>query len=354
MKQIKVVETPSESDNDINSLTTLPGTQSIITIERNKINTTNNVPQWRRTPTLWFRIIREQMKIYRTAIKNAYRVHNQYKTTLSSTYLSSQLFKDLEFNVLDKNVTRKQFVEMYRKNEFWKLPRFLLMFFIFEEMFLVMVYLWPKLGLRSAVSVGAYKKITNSHVFSEDLRNKMSGTVGIGKNIRPISSPYDHDINTLKQLLVQLPTNDISKWKINIWKLFKVKSKLANIVADRCEYYIVDDWLLLKKIMGNETVSISKSEFVNLIAERQLYNKGEDLNAMVNDSVGLRILLWRLALYWSFRFDKVNIVSPTIKTCFTNKWGVNNVSILNFPGTLSNFGDEVQLFNKIHLDYINL
>ena len=352
--QIKIVANPDEIDTDINSLTTLPSTQSIITVERKKINTTNQVPQWRKSPTLWFRIIREQMKIYRTSIKNVYKIHKHYKTIPAAAYSSQQLFRDLEFNVLNKGITRKQFVEMYRKNEFWKLPRFLLMFFIFEELFLVMVYLWPKLGLRSALTVGAYKKITNSHVFNNDLRNKMCGTVGIGKNIKPISSPYDLDINILKQLLVQLPTNEFANWKLNIWKLFKVKSKLANIVADRCEYYIVDDWLLLKKVMGNDTVSISKSELVNLIAERQLYNKGEDLNAMVNDSTGLQILIWRLALYWGFRFDKVDITSPTLRSNFTNKWGVNNVSILNFPGTLSNFGDEVQLFNTSHLNYINL
>ena len=352
--QIKIVDTPEEIDSDINSPTTLPGTRSIITIERNKINMTNNVPQWRKSPTLWFRIIKEQMKVYRTAIKNAYMIHKQYKPVPAVTYSSQQLFKDLEFNVLNKQVTRRQFVEIYRKNEFWKLPRFLLMFFIFEELFLVMVYLWPKLGLRSALSVGAYKKITNSHVFNDDLRNKVSGTIGIGKNVKPISSPYDLDINILKQLLVQLPTNEFANWKINIWKLFNVKSKLANVVADRCEYYIVDDWLLLKKLMNSDTVSISKSELVNLIAERQLYNKGEDINAMVNDTTGLRILLWRLTLYWSFRFDKIDILSPTIKSNFTNKWGVNNVSILNFPGTLSNFGDKVELFNKNHLQYINL
>jgi len=353
--KILVTSDESKIDSDINSSDTLPRTYSVISLEKEKINNSNSiVPNWRKSPTLWFRIIKSQMKIYREAIKNSYKVHKKYRNQSSILYSNQQLLKDLEFNLLDEHITRTNFVEMYRKNEFWKLPRFLIMFFIFEELFLVMVYLWPKLGLRSALSVGAYKKITESHVLQENLQNKLCGTVGIGKNISSISSPYDLDIKTLKQLLNQLPTNEIPGWKISIWKTFNVKSKLANLVADKHEYYVVDDWLLLRKIMNSESgiTTFSKPELVNLIAERQLYKKNEDLNAMVNDDVGQKILLWRLALYWSFRFDNVNILSPKQNSNFTNKWGVNNVSILNFPGTLAEFGDKVDIFDKSHLTYL--
>ncbi|SMN20551.1 similar to Saccharomyces cerevisiae YOR266W PNT1 Mitochondrial integral inner membrane protein involved in membrane insertion of C-terminus of Cox2p [Maudiozyma saulgeensis] len=353
--QILVSSEVSKIDNDINSLNTLPRTRSVIALEREKINTNSIVPNWRKTPTLWFRIIRAQMKIYREAITNSYRIHKKYKNVSSILYSNPQLLKDLEFNSLDKRITRKSFVEMYRKNEFWKLPRFLIMFFIFEELFLVMVYLWPKLGLRSALSVGAYKKITESHLFRDDLQNKLCGTVGVGKNISSISSPYDLDISTLKRLLQQLPTNETPRWKLSIWKAFNLKSKIANLVANKHEYYVVDDWLLLKNIMREDsgTITFSKRELVNMIAERQLYKKNEDLNTMVNNDNGKKLLLWRMALYWSFRFDNVDILSPTQNSNFTNKWGVNNVSILNFPGTLSEFGDKVEIFDEPHLNYLS-
>ena len=352
--RFRVSSKDDELSKDVNSVVTLPGTHSVIAEERARINGSAPVARWRRTPTLWFRIIRSQMKIYRESIKGLYRIHKTYKHVDPKPYTSPEMLKSLEAESVDSTITRKKFVEMYRRSEFWKLPRFVLMFFIFEEMFLVMVYLWPKLGLKSALTVGAYNKITNSHVFNEDLRNQMSGTVGVGKNTASISSPYDMNITTLKSLLQQLPVNDVPKWKISVWKLFNIKPKIANLVSEKYEYYVVDDWLLLRSLLDPNVdhLTISDRELVNLIAERQLYNKGEDLNQMVNDATGRQVLIWRMFLYWSFRFDKVDVLAPLKNGSFTGKWGVNNVSILNFPGTLAEFGDKVEMFNKQHLEWV--
>ena len=352
--KFRVSSTDSDLSKDINSTVTLPSTHSLITEEKAKINGPAPVARWRRTPTLWFRIIKGQMKVYRESIKGLYRIHKEYKSVSPAQYSSQEMLKNLETASLDGTITRKRYVEMYRRSEFWKLPRFVVMFFIFEELFLVMVYLWPKLGLKSALTVGAYKKITNSHVFSNELRNQMSGTVGIGKNTASISSPYDMDIVMLKNLLQQLPVNDVPNWKISVWKLFNIKPKIANLVSERHEYYVVDDWLLLRSLLDPavDHLTISDRELVNLIAERQLYNKDEDLNQMVNDDTGRKILIWRMFLYWSFRFDKVDVLLPVPHGTFTNKWGVNNVSILNFPGTLADYGDKVKLFGREHLQYV--
>lgn len=337
----------------LNSLVTLSDTVSPITVERDHLDDFNVVPVWRRTPTLWYRIIKRLMKTYKEGVKGIYGIHKEYKSVSPVSYSNQELLKDLEQESLSSDVTRKRFVEMYRRNEFWKLPGFALMFFMFEELALLMVYIWPKLGLKSCLTVGAYKKITDKHVFRESLRNKMCGTVDIGKDTTSISSPYDLEIRTLQELLVQLPVNDIGNWKLSTWKLFSIKPKLANAVANKHQYFIVDDWLLLRNIMiDSEDSVISYNELVNMIAERQLYKKGEDLNKMVNDDIGRKILITRMILYWSFRFDGVNILKPQQKGGFTDKWGVNNISILNFPGTLSEHGDKVELFDNTHLNFI--
>ena len=119
---------------------------------------------------------------------------------------------------------------------------------------------------------------------------------------------------------------------------------------------IVDDWLTLKRIIEqlssqqSESINISYNELVNYIIERQLYYPNEDLNLMVNDSTDRKVLINRLLCYWSFRFDGIDIKNGTMN--FTDKWGVDNINLFNYTGTVDKKGDlQFSLIKREHIDY---
>ncbi|CDO93063.1 unnamed protein product [Kluyveromyces dobzhanskii CBS 2104] len=97
----------------------------------------------------------------------------------------------------------------------------------------------------------------------------------------------------------------------------------------------IDDWLLLREFLRGEdvTVIISDRELVDAVCKRQLYEKGENLNRMVEDKDGQEILKLRLLFYLSFKFDGTISAHDLNGKLVTEKWGVDNMAVFNFCGS---------------------
>ena len=123
-----------------------------------------------------------------------------------------------------------------------------------------------------------------------------------------------------------------SGWKLYIYKKLKLQKLLCDELEKIYQYFLIDDWLLLQGILktegGTAKVVLSDKELVNCVLERKLYRKDEDLNKMVNDTSGQNILLKRLFLYWSLRYD--DTISFNGEHTFSEKWGVDNISLLKY------------------------
>lgn len=126
----------------------------------------------------------------------------------------------------------------------------------------------------------------------------------------------------------------ISKWKLKIYDTMNIRKNPSETLMRIHQYLFIDDWFLLKDIMDDNPTLLSRKELVNCIFERQLFSADEDLNKMVNEEEGRRLLIWRLFAYWSFRFDGTVTVGGG--QLFVEKWGVNNVAILNYSGLVGN------------------
>lgn len=370
--KLQLTANQDEATPQICSPSTLPPTVSAITAER-QLMASSPVASWRYGPTLWYRIAKRVVNIHKDGFKAIYGIHRQYRRgkggnsdnsnnnghrfTLSDSHIpyntNAAILQSLETSSLQ--MTRREFVELHRRLEFTKLPYAAALFYLLGEFFLLMAYVWPRLSLRSCWTVGMYKRWSERHSFDVDLGEKFASE---SVQLETLSSPYGLELKDLGTLLRTSSVNVIPTWQILTWQVLGIKWRLAEAVADIYQFLVIDDWLLLRGILGTgeqqqgtscNPVRLSYNELVDMIMERQLYHSGEDLNGMVNDEVGRQVLLWRLVCYLAFRFNGVDITSDGFNNrSFTDKWGVNNISVFNFPGTYDN---GVVLVDKKHLEF---
>lgn len=191
----------------------------------------------------------------------------------------------------------------------------------FEEFTAVICYLWPKVAPHNCLTPGAFAKITRSHV-----NHELGQISEVPTYKSPYTLPTDQVFAKLKSSFIE----QTPRWKLALYQLVDNKVLPRETLLRIHHYLFVDDWLLLQHILHNESTVLAPAELVDCIMLRQLYRSEEDLNAMANDPEGQRVLVWRLLIYWAFRFDKT--ITCGGESLFAERWGVNNVSILNYSG----------------------
>lgn len=335
-------------DTFLSSPETLP-----LTIKLKDQEDMSKVPSWRKFPTLGYRVGKKLLTLYRESIQTTWRVWRQYKDIDTKEVLRELELGNLENKFPD--LSRKQFVQdVLRVSEIRKLPKFILCLFIFEELTFLFMYLRPQFGLYRCLGNGAFNKLSKKYSRNETLLLSLLKDESKGKN-ELYKTVYSLSRNTKVDLLQNLIINKQPHWKLNLWKWFRQDDNLSNEVNKLLQYLIIDDWLILKRVMGHtmakaNPIIIPYNELVNCILERQLYKPGEDLNSMVNNAEERQVLVQRLLCYWSFKFDGMNIEKGSID--FTNKWGVNNIMLFNYTGTVNHENDmSPGLITRGHLDY---
>ncbi|CCE89992.1 Pnt1p TDEL_0A06600 [Torulaspora delbrueckii] len=344
--QFQVVEDGDEGSQHLNCDKSLPMTvfpkQEIF----DKVMRDNKVSQWRKPLTQWFRLGVHMMKYYKDGLRDTYRVAKDTRNLVEKceldpkTPLVTQLCKLIEFNEIATRqkkdatalpLTRKQSVMYHRRAQVWKLPTFFILALIFEEFTAVVCYVFPKLAPHNCLTPGAYQKVCRTHTNDVTSWNPIK-----------YQSPYTISKSSLFHILRRTPVAHISKWKLKIYDTMNIRKNPSETLMRIHQYLFIDDWFLLKDIMDDNPTLLSRKELVNCIFERQLFSADEDLNKMVNEEEGRRLLIWRLFAYWSFRFDGTVTVGGG--QLFVEKWGVNNVAILNYSGLVGN----KQLDKKIY------
>ncbi|CCK71333.1 Pnt1p KNAG_0G02770 [Huiozyma naganishii CBS 8797] len=310
---------PIDGDR-INSEQTLPRTTDFKSHED-----LSNVPSWRRTPTLWIRVGKKLIRLYRDSVVYTFKLHRSAPRISLPKLLQQLELGDAKSEPLP---SRKSFVEnAVRVKEFRKIPVFILCLIVFEELTAVLMYIWPQIAIHRCLGIKGFRKISKKFARKD---------MDLAKHPQ-YKTAYTLNRHQKLELLNSLFANKTPRWKFNLWAKFQVADKLEQEICKTLQYLIIDDSLLLKEITSEKKLALTYNELVNCILERQLYETHEDLNEMVNDPKTRQVLLWRLVSYLSFRFDGVltpvsNISGSEGKT-FTTKWGVNNVALLNYPGT---------------------
>ncbi|SCU79670.1 LAFA_0B04808g1_1 [Lachancea sp. 'fantastica'] len=328
-----------EISDDLNSTRTLP----LVKLPKNQIfNEVLNDPKvgdWRKPATKWFRLGKSLLKMYMNGIKSTWKVYFGTRKLMQGSGASRSIvtstYRNLEFQQIQNRVksddtvnlglTRKQFQEIHRRQEFWKLPVFLILFLVFEETLPFICYLVPSLVPWNCLTPGAFKKLSERRIASQQqLPYQNSGSDVCYTTPYALQCSYTSDL--LKSFKMLSSTRALLySWSGN-------NNRLCELLARFHQYLVLDDWFLLQSILNtNEKTILSQSELVNAILERQLYRPGEDLNQLVSTEYGQKVLAWRLIIYWSFRFQGT-ITTGGTKT-FSELWGVNNIGILNYPGS---------------------
>lgn len=341
-----------EYDPWLNSPQTLPLTYRLK--DKENIST---IPRWRKWPTLGFRVGKKLLFLYRESIKTTWISWRQHKVVDVN-----KIYRQLELNNLNQSfpqLSRKKFVhDMIRFKEIYKLPKFIICLFLFEELTFLFIYLRPQLAFYRCLGNGAFNKVSKKYSKDDQILKQLWRQPVPNENHQreKYNTVYSLSNKNKVRFLQNLIINKQPSWKLKVWEYFNQTDKLSNEVNKLLKYLIVDDWLTLKRIIEqlssqqSESINISYNELVNYIIERQLYYPNEDLNLMVNDSTDRQVLINRLLCYWSFRFDGIDIKNGTMN--FTDKWGVNNINLFNYTGTVDKKGDlQFSLIKREHLDY---
>lgn len=317
------------------------------------------VGQWRKFITGWFRVGIYLLKMYKSGIQDTFKVYwdtrnvkrefdikngsfaklvreiemSEINVKLSSSSLSKKA--DVKAASLPFSINRKQLVELIRRDQIWKLPVFFSLVFIFEEISALIFTFFPRVCPYNCLTPGGYKKLSN--IYIKDTTgindNRGLGPLEFGKqgNIK-YEPPYAIPIENIYSFLKCFPQSMISGWKLYIYKKLRLQKLLCDELEKIYQYLLIDDWLLLQGILKTKgeaaKIVLSDKELVNCVLERKLYRKDEDLNEMVNDTLGQNILLKRLFLYWSLRYDET--ISFNGERTFSEKWGVDNISLLKY------------------------
>ncbi|CAI4052109.1 Pnt1p SKDI_15G4040 [Saccharomyces kudriavzevii IFO 1802] len=343
----------------LNSTRSLPMTkfpkQEII--ERVKSDT--KVGQWRKFLTSWFRIGLFLLKSYKTGIQDTLKVYWDTRSVERRIDIKNgalaKLMREIEMNEINIklssslspkkesvrvasepfSINRKELVELIRRDQIWKLPVFFTLVFIFEEISALIFIFFPRVCPYNCLTPGGYKKLSNIYIQATTGANANCGLGPLEfskEGTIKYEPPYSLSTENLHGFLKNFPQSMVSSWKLCIYKKLKLQKLLCNEVEKIYQYLLIDDWLLLQGILktDSETIKIvlSDKELVNCILERKLYLMGDDLNEMVSDTLGQKILLKRLFLYWSLRYN--DTISFNGKHMFSEKWGVNNISLLKY------------------------
>ena len=318
--------------NDYNASEMLPITvlpnQEISTAVIDDISIAN----WRKPLVKWFRIGKFLLGMYKDGVKYTW---SSYFSTKNFSFDSKQLtklieFKEIESRILKQNkldelrITRREYLLWLRRNEFWKLPQFVFVFVLLEELTFVLSYLFPSMSPWNCLTPGLYKKISDSRTkkLVDDFTTESR-----------YLSPYDLERATLLSFLKGWRV--ISPWRLKIFQLTKEYKIPINTIVELYQKIVIDDWLLLQGLLKEETTGtvLSDKELVDAILRRQLYLKGEDLNKMVLSEDGQKVLTLRLLIYLSFKFDETISSHDFEGKLFSERWGVNNMAIFNFCGS---------------------
>ncbi|CUS20357.1 LAQU0S01e04808g1_1 [Lachancea quebecensis] len=339
--RFRIVEDEDKASADLNSNRSLP----MLQFPKNKIfeEVTNDakIGEWRKPVTKWARLAKAVLKMYMTGLKNNWYVLKSAKK-LSTTFgtapekLAAELYKDMTFQEIENRikelrptplrVNRGEFQELYRQKEFRKIPMFFALYVVFEEFLPVICYLLPSIVPWNCLTPGAFKKLSDLHAGSKDLLPYKLQDKSVPTYASPYSVPLANVIGLLRSHKL------ISRWKATVYRASGNRTQLCELLTQLNQYFTLDDWFLVSKIVNADgIVAITDRELVNAVLERQLYLKGEDLNALASTETGKRLLVWRLFIYWSFRLHGTTCVGGP--NTFSEAWGVNNVSIMNFPGS---------------------
>lgn len=342
----------SECTPELNSNRSLP----IVKFPKDQIflEVTNDpkIGNWRKPVVKLFRLGKAIFKLYNQGLKNTWHVYKDTKQ-LAKQYQESDLvtpffkaieFKEIESRLLKDNseislpVNRKQFQELQRRSEFWKIPGFVVLLIALEEFITVFCYIFPSITPWNCLIPSVFKKISDSQAVHRNSEKSVSSIRGDeNRGVPKYRSPYTLLYDELHRFV--LTRNLIPRWKMFIYKLANNRTIPSESITRLHQYLFVDDWLLSRHVLSRDTVTkLSDRELVNTVLERQLYYRGEDLNSMVQNDLGKNVLVWRLIIYWSFRLDgtiSANVGEEELKDfpLFSEKWGVNNVGILNFAGS---------------------
>lgn len=329
-------EDPSEGINSLHSLpmTILPKENIFAQVSKDA-----KIGHWRKATVKWFRLGLYMLKYYKDGVKNTYILAKRTKPLLQNynakNCLISELFKKVEFNEIEHRLmkksnndtikplplSRKQFVECHRRKEVWKIPTFFLLALMFEELTAVICYVWPKVAPHNCLTPGGFKKISRAHANEQlDKLNK----------VPPYASPYMLTRDEVFAKLRSLAIEETPYWKLKLYRFMDNKSIPQEALVKAHQFLFIDDWLLLQHILHEPMTKLTVAELVDCIWLRQLYYKHEDINIMANNTEGRRVLVWRLLIYWAFRFDKT--VSCGGDKLFAERWGVNNIALLNYSG----------------------
>ncbi|GAV55202.1 hypothetical protein ZYGR_0AS05260 [Zygosaccharomyces rouxii] len=333
----KLVVGHEDATESLNSTSSLPMTQFPKDKIFMQVSQDDKVGFWRKPLVKWFRLGVYMVKYYKEGVKNTYRLakdtrplDRQYQGKMATELCKFVEFNETEYRLKKRSgsepigllpLNRRQFVEFHRRKEAWKIPFFFILALVFEEFTAVICYLWPKVAPHNCLTPGAFAKITKSHVNPE---------LGQIPQVPPYKSPYTMHTDEVYDRLKRASVEETPKWKLALYRLVNNKVLPRETLVRIHHYLFVDDWLLLQHILRNKSTVLAPAELVDCIRLRQLYRSEEDLNAMANDPQGQRVLVWRLLIYWAFRFDKT--VTCGGESLFAERWGANNISILNYSG----------------------
>lgn len=300
----------------------------------------HKVGAWRKPATKWFRLGKAVLKIYVTGIRNNWHVYRDtrnisHQFASSKTALVSSFYRDLHNQQIEHRINgtssvqlplnRREFQEYYRRKEFLKVPAFLVLAIIFEEFLPIICYALPSIVPWNCLTPGAFKKLSEIRIQSKKSLPWISSN-----GLQPAyTSPYAMPLKAVTNLLTSFRL--VSKWKAVLFNWSGNKAIPCNMITEFHQYVVLDDWYLLSHILSSDASVLSDKELVGIILERQLYNSGEDLNALVREESGKHLLIWRLFIYWSYRYHGTLSTGGT-KT-FSEMWGVNNLGNLNMPGS---------------------
>ncbi|AET38092.1 Pnt1p Ecym_2358 [Eremothecium cymbalariae DBVPG len=331
--KIQVSSSSELHDSVFNSARCLP----ITTFNRKRIfeevESDIKIAKWRKPVLKWWRLSRTVYSTFKVGIMDTYRVYRDSKSLSSD--LGTELFRKIEYLEIEARqsgsplsssigIQRREFQEWRHRDQVWKLPRFGLLVLLFEEFSLGLLYLWPSICPWNCLTPGAFKRISDRRAGRLVVLPPCEGKKESYLSVYTVPSA------NLLQYITKIGL--LPYWKSKVYNWSNTR-RPAEILRKWHQYLFVDNWIILRILLSvkDKPLVISDRDLVNIIFERQLYNKGEDLNAMVQTKNGQQLMLSRLFIYLSWHFNDTVSVGGT--KLFSEKWGVNNVGVLNFPGS---------------------
>ncbi|AGO12649.1 AaceriADR173Wp [[Ashbya] aceris (nom. inval.)] len=330
--KIKITNSVAEVTPDFNSTRSLPVTIFPRQQIAREVELDSKIGRWRKPAVKWWRLGTAMLQNYRKGFSNTYRVF--WDTRRMPKKLDTDLFRAIEYMEMAARAAhnpvslpqlgyeRRQVQEWRRREQFWKLPVFGALVLVFEELVVGLVYLWPGLCPWNCLLPNAYKRLS-------DHRAERLVVPAASNKTQQYCSVYGIPQRLLLQYLRRAGL--ISHFKQQVYSLSGNVYLPAEILQRWQQYLFVDNWMIIRSMLETEqTLIISDRELVNIIFERQLFEKGENLNLLVQDEAGRMLLLQRLFAYLSWHFSGTVTVGGD--KLYSEKWGANNMCVMNYPG----------------------